>query len=245
MIKFFSKIRQNSIKDNKMIIYLKYAIGEIVLVVIGILIALSINSWNQDRVNKKNENKYLDDIKKELQGNIGLSNYYFNNNLTKKIEGLTLAKKYCEQKIQDQDTLDFLNKVSYGAVMSTGITFFSTKSYDELINTGNFQLITHDSLKNEVKNYYWSLEASIEDLNNKTSGYAKFLNELKPFDFSNPSYISYYDQKEMMIALNSAEFRKLVDLELTFANNIKSKSEELNEKGLKLISSIEDALKNK
>lgn len=68
---------------------------------------------------------------------------------------------------------------------------------------------------------------------------------MRPFDFYNPSYISAYDQKEMMIALNSVEFRKLVDLELTLANNIIFKSEDLNKKGLKLISTIENALKDK
>ena len=54
MIKFFRKIRQDLLKKNKTGKYLKYAIGEIVLVVIGILIALSINNWNE---NKKNINQ--------------------------------------------------------------------------------------------------------------------------------------------------------------------------------------------
>lgn len=170
MIKFFRKIRKKTLTENKFIKYLLYAIGEIVLVVIGILIALSINGWNQDRINEKNENKYLDDLKNELQGHIGLSNYFLKDNFYRKMEGLTLAKNYCEQKIQDQDTLEFLNKVSYGAVISTGITFLSIKTYDELVNTGNFQLIRNDSLKNKVKGYYWSLEAAIVDINNKTSG---------------------------------------------------------------------------
>ncbi|VAV86217.1 FIG00653203: hypothetical protein [hydrothermal vent metagenome] len=49
MIKFFRKIRQNMIKENRASKYLLYAIGEIVLVVIGILIALSINNWNENR----------------------------------------------------------------------------------------------------------------------------------------------------------------------------------------------------
>ena len=49
MIKFFRKIRQNLIMENKTSKYFKYAIGDIVLVVIGILIALSINNWNEER----------------------------------------------------------------------------------------------------------------------------------------------------------------------------------------------------
>ena len=63
MIKFFRKIRYNLMSENKTGKYLKYAIGEIVLVVIGILIALSINNWNQkslDRIlnNPLNQKQY-------------------------------------------------------------------------------------------------------------------------------------------------------------------------------------------
>jgi hypothetical protein len=53
MIKFFRKIRQNLLMENKTGKYFKYAIGEIILVVIGILIALSINNWNENQKNKK------------------------------------------------------------------------------------------------------------------------------------------------------------------------------------------------
>ena len=49
MIKFFRKIRQNLLMENKTRKYFKYAIGEIVLVMIGILLALQINNWNEKR----------------------------------------------------------------------------------------------------------------------------------------------------------------------------------------------------
>lgn len=53
MIKFFRKIRQNLLTENKFSKYLLYAIGEIILVVIGILIALQINNWNEEKKNQK------------------------------------------------------------------------------------------------------------------------------------------------------------------------------------------------
>ncbi len=56
MIKFFRNIRKNLLNEGKTTRYFKYAIGEIVLVVIGILIALSINNWNE---NRKEENRLL------------------------------------------------------------------------------------------------------------------------------------------------------------------------------------------
>lgn len=66
MIKFFRQLRQKLLMENNNSKYLKYAIGEIVLVVIGILIALQINNWNEKR---KNENKILS-ILKEVQNDL-------------------------------------------------------------------------------------------------------------------------------------------------------------------------------
>ena len=59
MIKFFRTIRKDLMEKNKTGKYLKYAIGEIVLVVIGILIALSINSWNQNRLDQQDKKEIL------------------------------------------------------------------------------------------------------------------------------------------------------------------------------------------
>lgn len=65
MIKFFRKIRHQLLSKNKGSNYLLYAIGEIVLVVIGILIALQVNNWNINRNNNKQEVILLNDLKHE------------------------------------------------------------------------------------------------------------------------------------------------------------------------------------
>src|SRR5690606_840747 len=70
MIKFFRHIRQNLLMENKTGKYLKYALGEIVLVVIGILIALSINNWNENRKIRIAEIEILQNLKTELQLNL-------------------------------------------------------------------------------------------------------------------------------------------------------------------------------
>ncbi|WP_245963005.1 DUF6090 family protein, partial [Ulvibacter antarcticus] len=59
MIKFFRKIRQKMLTENKFSKYLIYAIGEIALVVIGILIALSLNNWNQKKSERNSETQYI------------------------------------------------------------------------------------------------------------------------------------------------------------------------------------------
>jgi hypothetical protein len=66
MIKIFRQIRQRLIKEHKVSKYLLYAIGEIILVVIGILIALQINNWNESRKIKVSEQEILTNLKSEL-----------------------------------------------------------------------------------------------------------------------------------------------------------------------------------
>lgn len=75
MIKFFRKIRKNLISQGKTANYLKYAIGEIVLVVIGILIALQINTWNENRKLNVTTIEYVENLKSDIvQDTIGLNN---------------------------------------------------------------------------------------------------------------------------------------------------------------------------
>ncbi len=66
MIKFFRKIRQRLLTENKFSKYLIYAVGEILLVVIGILIALSINNWNESRKTRLQDFEFLNNLKVEL-----------------------------------------------------------------------------------------------------------------------------------------------------------------------------------
>ena len=70
MIKFFRKIRYNLMEQNKTGKYFKYAIGEIVLVMIGILLALQVNNWNEARKNRLLELIYLENITADLNLNI-------------------------------------------------------------------------------------------------------------------------------------------------------------------------------
>jgi len=83
MLKIFRNIRKQFLREGKKVQYFKYAIGEIVLVVIGILIALSINNWNQEKTNRTEEQNYYKNIKRqlnqdkgEISGNVDYNNIY-------------------------------------------------------------------------------------------------------------------------------------------------------------------------
>lgn len=70
MLKFFRNIRKNMIAEGKTINYLKYAIGEIILVMIGILLALQVNNWNENKNNIAQAKKHLETLKLNLQDDI-------------------------------------------------------------------------------------------------------------------------------------------------------------------------------
>ena len=70
MIKFFRHIRQQMIKENRFSKYMLYAIGEIVLVVIGILIAIQLNEWRNDAINNQKRDKVLQALHFEFQSNL-------------------------------------------------------------------------------------------------------------------------------------------------------------------------------
>ncbi len=69
MIKFFRHIRRSLIQENKMSKYFKYAVGEIVLVMIGILLALQVNNWNENRKLRSSEQAYFENLKEEVLKN--------------------------------------------------------------------------------------------------------------------------------------------------------------------------------
>ena len=70
MIKFFRKIRQKMLTENKFSKYLLYAIGEIILVVIGILIALQLNTAKENKEKSELGYKYLTEMRQEVQNDI-------------------------------------------------------------------------------------------------------------------------------------------------------------------------------
>ena len=110
MIKFFRKIRKNLLSTGKTSKYFKYAIGEIVLVVIGILIALSINNWNEKRKNDSKIATILKEIQKDLEEDIlkskELFTYYKNSD---SIIQLASNNKLSREDYLGNNRVDYIN----------------------------------------------------------------------------------------------------------------------------------------
>jgi hypothetical protein len=145
MIKFFRKIRQNLLNEGKTSKYFKYAIGEIVLVVIGILIALQINNWNENNNKNKIKASYITslivDYKKDtLQLNEGLA---YNTSQLKSID--SIYQTLSLENVQLEDFLHIFN--SFDRNIRTQ-TIFNTNSYNVLVSSGSIDILDKELIEN-------------------------------------------------------------------------------------------------
>ena len=143
MIKFFRKIRQKMLTENKFSKYLIYAIGEIILVVIGILIALQINNSNNKRIETEREFKYLKNIRLDLKKDLENLEYNIDFRRKKSLGTEKLISQINGQPIQD------LNETTYNVVNTLYQERFqpSNVTYNDLVSSGNMNLISNDSIK--------------------------------------------------------------------------------------------------
>lgn len=147
MFRFFRKIRLNLLSENNLRKYLVYAIGEIVLVVIGILIALQINNWNNQRILDKSEIKSYQDIKQQLsEDKIELLDAKAFNNKHFKIyefaNNIIVRKDY---KQQDSLAMCAMRLAWYSDFHSSG------NIYQNLVNSGDIKLIKNSEIPNKLQ----------------------------------------------------------------------------------------------
>lgn len=148
MIKFFRKIRLQLVFDNKSGKYIKYAIGEIILIVLGIFIALQLNNWNEARKLKVKELKILNELHSDLIQN--MSNIQDNiYNLNESIRSNEIVKYHIENQIPYNDSLNF-HFYNLGAY--TAFTM-NTTTYDNLKQIG-MDIISNDSLRLSISDLY-------------------------------------------------------------------------------------------
>ena len=148
MIKFFRKIRQKLLSENKFSKYLIYAIGEIVLVVVGILIALQINTWNNENIERELESNMLSEILINLEKDV----FNLNSKITyneNRIKHNSAVLEHLILKAPLTDTLRF----SYARLTGRGTFEPITVAYENLKSKG-INIIRNDSLRISISELY-------------------------------------------------------------------------------------------
>jgi hypothetical protein len=148
MIKFFRRLRLDALSRKRIPKYIAYAVGEIVLVVIGILIALSINTWNTTKVDAKIEQGIL----KEIANGLDYDLTDIGHNIEGHKNGLK-AREYWNQIVHNQPVYADSVALYYKYLTRNFIALQNTSSYQSLKSKG-LELIANDSLRLQIISLY-------------------------------------------------------------------------------------------
>lgn len=163
MIKFFRHIRQRMIKENRVSKYLLYALGEIVLVVIGILIALQINSWSGEQKLERTNVMLMERMQEELQININriqfLDTGYVVNGVPSGWTSMLVRSDSALTRLHDGlSEEDMLWMLSHQYFYEGNEYNMSTSAYKEMLSSGRFYTLGSDSLINRIRLYNQRLD---------------------------------------------------------------------------------------
>ncbi|WP_405574179.1 hypothetical protein [Winogradskyella sp. Asnod2-B02-A] len=153
MIKFFRKIRYNLMSENKTSKYFKYAIGEIILVVIGILIALQINNWNQKRLQKLTLSNYYERMHEELESSRDKL-----DNLINGIDSLVILNRKTLEILSsnNKNSIPTLQK-TLGALGTAWVNNFNYPIVQEFMNEGYLAKVNNTKIKEELQAFSFQL----------------------------------------------------------------------------------------
>ena len=174
MITVFRKIRQTLLAENRFSKYLLYAIGEIILVMIGILLALQVNNWNSNKNNRIREQVYLKSFQNDMRANLKELERVISKS------GQTLSTtdsllRYADGQIQ----LETAKEVQDLVMGTANYTFFfgAEGTIKDIFGSGDLALIQNDSIRKAMVNW----EADL-----------KYLKEFETLGKDNQlSYINY------------------------------------------------------
>ena len=164
MIKFFRKIRQQLLSENKFSKYLIYAIGEISLVMIGILLALQVNNWNESRKDSNQYKKYLNGLTLDINADIDnlVRNERGNNNYKMRARNL---KHIYQSELNFEDLeLETTNAFKKGdtllLILSIQQASFMVAptinkfTIEDIKSSGQTSIFKNEDLKREIFEYY-------------------------------------------------------------------------------------------
>lgn len=170
MIKFFRRIRQRLLTKNNFSKYLIYAIGEIILVVAGILIALQINEWNEQRKARAETITYVKNLMEDIKADTSM--------YADQIRAATLKHQFCREideivnhdKIIGDTSKFIINLQSAGRLIVPTLT---DNTFKDLVSTGNIKLIKDKKSIDAIREYYSNpLDWWYEDYKNQlVNGY--------------------------------------------------------------------------
>ncbi len=247
MIKIFKHIRQRLLTENKFNKYLLYAIGEIILVVFGILIALTINNWNEDRKETKKERLILKEFKTSIDNDLLSYDLNYGWRLERKRTGLDSLLFYMKNGVKIHDTL-FI--IFYG-MMSMDIRLTHDEGPYEALKSSGLDHIKNDSLRTAINRTYinlviWELFSYNTDAENNPmiSELEKEISNIKTFNYKG-AFSAIRPEYEIKVEriLTNQDFLRIYNLQANKYNTYMHRLEQMKSALIDLKAQIEKELK--
>ncbi len=210
MIKFFSRIRKSLLAENKFSKYMLYAIGEIILVVIGILIALQINNYKESRIDDKLAIQYLKGIKSDLNKDLieidailleQTRTIAIINSIDSILNNKTHQINKYKNILREVDTLNFKS------IFYRGLSFRSTSAtYSSLVSDGKSGLIKNRALFERIKRIYDIRHQRINSIYETLKDRDELINWAYPSEKKNWNYSDLKSAKDEKIFLDLSNF---------------------------------------
>ncbi|MCK0180640.1 hypothetical protein MWU50_15200 [Flavobacteriaceae bacterium S0862] len=212
MIKFFRKIRQNLLIENNTGKYFKYAIGEIVLVMIGILLALQVSNWNQERKDRISERKLLDNIHRDfIQNKVSFDSLKAIN-----YRGLNALEKMVALFPLNSDTLKYAAYKKYSSDIKL-ITYNPySSSVESAVNSNSLQLIQDENLQK----YLVSWKDVLLDYQEDEKVYIDYLIDFYMPYFRDVQDLTGKDTVMNMESRNTIKFQNMIIARRNYLKNV-------------------------
>ena len=220
MFHYFRRIRYKLLDEGHLTKYVTYALGEIVLVVAGILIALQVNDWQVEYSNSQQEKEYLQSLKWNISADI--RNYESVLNASSDALRIIdeIAVKLNSESVVDEE----IDRVTFIYLATFGIQA-ETSTIEDLKSTGNLDLIKNREITEGTLNYYRRLNRLGNILNTASQQYSRDV--IGPYLMANygltysakqPIYNSLYKNHELTLSklksdlflINALDFRRSI-----------------------------------
>ncbi|MGZ0016362.1 hypothetical protein [Yeosuana sp. AK3] len=256
MIKFFRKIRKKLIEQGKTANYLKYAIGEIILVVIGILIALQVNNWNVIRTENKTSLNLMMRLLNESKQNLkAVSNSMLENN--KGMDDCEQMLQLFSANYQDKD-IRTVDTLIYSLLAVPKLNYKSS-TINEALNSGTVSLITSDDLRDllyQIPSLYSEINWAEENINRDSEiNFFPYLYDQISIRQMDATFApikdrigkSQLDVTDNRIILTDRKFENMIDNKMFLLNNLLRQYQNfynLNKEVISLLKTEINKLKN-
>lgn len=230
-------------EKNKTGQYVKYAIGEILLVVIGILIALQINNWNEERKEYRKSKALLEEFRKDLVRDT-VESTYVTGKLETRIKIEAWALRQTAYKPSDIDSLKMIYFSTYYQLPMT------TRTFDKLQNSENPDLTGFEELQNQLTKYYTYTKYLLDAMNEEEKFFAleseinHIIREKGEMDLEGfPLLPQAKDGAELIAFAQSIEGRNYIKVNYKQRNSMLRYFNRVKQEAQELILALDNSLK--